>query len=150
MNTETEIASKVLWFAKISQFISAAILTPEIIGPDRFERLEKFIESQDFSKKSGAIFSVVVLAGLILSCPLSLMLGYASQQRYLQNTISPDLAQPLQISSALWNTILCGNYLDNVKLHKCSTITLSAPVPGGELTKQALCMTPPRRGLGAI
>lgn len=58
-----------LWFAKLFQVISAIILTPEIIGPDRFDKLEKLIEAQDFSHKSEVIWRVIFVLGFFLTCP---------------------------------------------------------------------------------
>ena len=42
-----ETADKLIWFGKVFQLVAAIIRTPEIIGPDRFERLEEFIESRN-------------------------------------------------------------------------------------------------------
>ena len=40
-----DAADKLIWLGKVFQLVAAIILTPEIIGPDRFEKLEEFIES---------------------------------------------------------------------------------------------------------
>ena len=45
------------------------VLTPEIVGPNRFESLENYIASQDFSKKSASIWIVVFALGFVCSIP---------------------------------------------------------------------------------
>ncbi|TEU17900.1 MAG: hypothetical protein E3J21_07265 [Anaerolineales bacterium] len=69
MNPES--ISRAVWFGKLFQFLAAIILTPEIVGPDRFDKLEKFIGSQDFSKRENAIWIIVFTLGFALTCPFT-------------------------------------------------------------------------------
>jgi hypothetical protein len=66
---DLENADKLVWIAKLCQFVAAVILTPEIIGPDRLERLEKRIELQDFSKRENIIWLMVFVLGFTFTCP---------------------------------------------------------------------------------
>ena len=74
MNPET--ARQLVWFAKILQMISAAILTPEIIGPDRFERLERFVEKQDYRRSTTAISIVLYIGTIVLLVPWIVIKAY--------------------------------------------------------------------------
>jgi len=64
-----ENIARAVWLGKVFQFLAAIILTPEIVGPDRFDKLEKFIESQDFSKRENVIWIMVFTLGFALTCP---------------------------------------------------------------------------------
>jgi len=76
MNPET--VRQLVWFAKILQMISAAILTPEIIGPDRFERLERLIEKQDYRRSTTTISIMLYIGTIVLLVPWIIIRAYTT------------------------------------------------------------------------
>lgn len=100
-----ENIARAVWFGKLFQFLAAIILTPEIIGPDRFDKLEKFIESQDFSKRENAIWIIVFTLGFALTCPFIYL--DASMRQALGREIpwTPPVGFALMIVIWILNTI---------------------------------------------
>ncbi|MHC4620784.1 MAG: hypothetical protein ACYTEQ_23815 [Planctomycetota bacterium] len=66
----SDAIDRVIWFGKVAQFVSAIILTPEIVGPDRFEKLERFVESQNFLRKKEDLYFAIVLAACLSLLPV--------------------------------------------------------------------------------
>ena len=82
-----ETAHKLTWFGKLFQLMAAIILTPEIIGPDRFERLEKFIESKELSENPSCIYALSLLLLYIVIGGLS-SLFFVGGQDFLKGILS--------------------------------------------------------------
>ena len=70
-----ETADKLIWLGKVFQLIAAIILTPEIIGPDRFERLEEFIESRNCLLNNCCVLTLASLLAAMLMALFSVPVG---------------------------------------------------------------------------
>ena len=67
---DSVLIAQAMWFSKIAQFISAVLLTPEIIGPDRLAKLGKHIRSRTFNKKKADIYLGLVFAAVVFLLPM--------------------------------------------------------------------------------